>query len=189
MIFRSFTFSVFMVGATLVSAQNLSPASSETVSEISKEEREAEGARLNARRAALEQGYRQDLKECYQKFDVTGCRLAARERHIEANKSLRKEELVYNARERLIAAQEAQQRLQERQEEAQRKAEEALTNLPKQPKQQTDEATKRQNEITQRAQYEQKQREAPAPRHSAAKPTREPDKPPADPLPAPGANK
>jgi predicted ATP-binding protein involved in virulence len=189
MIFRSFTFSVFMVGATLVSAQNLSPASSETVSEISKEEREAEGARLNARRAALEQGYRQDLKECYQKFDVTGCRLAARERHIEANQSLRKEELVYNARERLIAGQEAQQRLQERQEEAQRKVEEALTNLPKQPKQQTDEATKRQNEITQRAQYEQKQREAQERRNSADKRLRERDKPPADPLPAPGANK
>ncbi len=189
MIFRSFTFSVFMVGATLVSAQSLSVASSETVSEISKEEREAEGARLNARRAALEQGYRQDLKECYQKFDVTGCRLAARERHIEANKSLRKEELVYNARERLIAGQEAQQRLQERQEEAQRKVEEALTNLPKQPKQQTDEATKRQNEITQRAQYEQKQREAQERRNSADKRLRERDKPPADPLPAPGANK
>jgi phage-related minor tail protein len=189
MIFRSFIFSVFMLGAALVSAQSLSPASSETVSELGKEERQAEGARLNARRAALEQGYRQDLKECYQKFDVTRCRTLVREKYIEASQSLRKEELVYNARERLVAAQEAQQRLQERQEEAQRKAEEALTNLPKQPKQQTDEATKRQNEITQRAEYEQKQREAQERRSSADKRLRERDKPPADPLPAAGANK
>ena len=189
MIFRCITFTLLMVVLPVASAQSPLPAASEAPLELSQEEREAEGARLNARRAALEQRYQQDLKDCYQKFDVTRCRVSARERRIEANESLRKEELVYNARERRIASQQAQQRLQERQEEAQRKADEALSNPPKQPKQQTDEATKRQNEITQRAQYEQKQREAQERRNSAEKRLRERDKPPADPLPAPGANK
>ena len=189
MTFRSMVFCGLLFAWSAAWAQQPVSGTSETSPELSQEERDAEGASLRARRAALEQSYQQDVKACYQKFDVASCRTAAREKRIAVNEALRKEELRYNARERNIAAQEAQQRLQERQQEAQRKAEEAQNATPKPPKQQTDEATKRQNEISQRDQYEQKQREAQERRQNFEQRLRERDKPPAAPLPLPGAAK
>ena len=182
MIFRSTVFVFFLCALPVVWAQSALSVASELSPEPTQEERDAEGARLRAKRAALE-------KECYQKFDVTSCRMEARNKRIVAHEALRKEELLYNARERRISALEAQQRLQERQQEAHRKAEEAQTASPKPSKQVTDESSKRQNEITQRAQYEQKHREAQERRSSAEQRMRERDKPPAAPLPVPGVSK
>lgn len=105
-------------------AQQSASISTEFSPEPSQQARDAEGERLRAKRAELEQTYQLDVKACYQKFDVTSCRSSAREKRIAAHEALRQEELRYNAQERRIAAQEAQQRLQERQQEAQRKAQE-----------------------------------------------------------------
>ena len=43
----------------------------------SPQERQAEGVRLQTKRAALEQTYQQDMAICYQQFDVTRCRNVA----------------------------------------------------------------------------------------------------------------
>ena len=50
------------------------------------EAREQERARLDAARQQLETQYNEALKQCYQQFDVTSCRLKARDRRIEANR-------------------------------------------------------------------------------------------------------
>lgn len=189
MIFRSTVFVFFLCALPVVWAQSALSVASELSPEPTQEERDAEGARLRAKRAELEKRFQQEVKECYQKFDVTSCRMEARNKRIVAHEALRKEELLYNARERRISALEAQQRLQERQQEAHRKAEEAQAASPKPSKQVTDESSKRQNEITQRAQYEQKHREAQERRTSAEQRMRERDKPPAAPLPVPGVSK
>ena len=54
------------------------------------EAREQERARLDTARQQLETQYNEALKQCYQQFDVTSCRLKARDRRIEANQALRK---------------------------------------------------------------------------------------------------
>lgn len=144
---------------------------------------------LQARRAAIEQTYRQDMAVCYQRFDVVSCRNEAREKRIETSAALRKDELAHNARERQLAAQEAQRRSDEKLRDAQEKAmdtaaREALpqsnTRSPQaQPSQDSSE----------RAAYEKKQREAADRRSSIEKRLRERDKPPAAPLPLPEAAK
>ena len=53
------------------------------------EARQQERIRLDAERQRLEHQYNEDVKACYQMFDVTRCRLAARDRRIEANQVLR----------------------------------------------------------------------------------------------------
>jgi colicin import membrane protein len=146
----------------------------------------AQSEQLQARRAAMEQAYQQDMAVCYQRFDVVSCRNAAREKRIETNAALRKDELAHNASERQRAAQEAQSRADEKQRDAQVKAVEAATrettpNNPPKPQPI--------NDNSQRAAYEQKQREAAERRSSIDKRLRERDKPPAAPLPLPEAAK
>lgn len=158
----------------------------------SPQERQDEGLRLQARRATLEQTYQKDMAVCYQQFDVTRCRNVARDKRIEANAALRKEELSHNARERRMAAEEAQRRVEDKQREAQRKAQEAASNeasVPAQGNRLSDVAAQQRNDNNQRVAYEQKQREAADRRSSLEKRLRERDKPPAAPLPIPEAAK
>jgi hypothetical protein len=146
----------------------------------------AQTEQLQARRAAMEQAYKQDMAVCYQRFDVVSCRNAAREKRIETNAALRKDELAHNALERQRAADEAQRRADEKQRDAQDKAMEASTretNPKTSPKPQPI------NDNSQRAAYEQKQREAAERRSNIDKRLSERDKPPAAPLPLPEAAK
>lgn len=154
------------------------------------EERQAEGQRLSVLRQKLEDTYQQELKACYQNFDVTSCRLQARERRIQANAALRKEELRHNAIERRIQAAEAVQRTQEKNSEA--KAKEAQANRAQAiqaSKDRADANTQKQIEHelqgTKRGEYEQKQREAAQHRADVEKKLRERTKEPAAPLPVP----
>ncbi len=146
----------------------------------------AQSEQLQARRAAMDQAYQQDMAVCYQRFDVVSCRNEAREKRIATNAALRKDELAYNALERQRAADEAQRRADEKQRDAQDKAVQAATRettpniSPKSPSSQ---------DSSQRAAYEQKQREAAERRNNIDKRLRERDKPPATPLPIPEAAK
>lgn len=180
--------------------------------EPSLQERQAQAAQLQARRTALERAYQQDVAQCYQKFDVTSCRNAAREKHIEANAALRQQELAHSARERMLAAQEAQRRTEEKQRDAQNKAQSKALNKALN-KAQSDAQSEAQNKAQsesqegvapssasraardpqaqqredhlQRAAYEQKHREAAQRRERLENRLRERDKPPANPLPMP----
>ena len=160
--------------------------------EPSLEERQAQGAQLQARRAALEKTYQQEVAQCYQRFDVTRCRNAAREKHIEANAALRQEELAHSARERLLAAQEAQRRSEEKKREAQSKAQSKAQEgvVPStESRAVRDPQLQQRQDNQQRAAYEQKQREAAERRERLENRLRERDKPPADPLPMPVSSK
>ena len=155
------------------------------------EARQAEGQRLSALRQKLEDTYQQELKACYQNFDVTSCRIHARERRIQANAALRKEELRYNATERRIQAEEAVQRTEEKTSEA--KTKEAQANRAQAVQASKDRADanaqkQMEHELqgTKRGEYEQKQREAAQRRADVEKKLRERTKEPAAPLPVPG---
>ena len=155
------------------------------------EERQAEGQRLSVLRQQLEDTYQQELKACYQNFDVTSCRIQARERRIQANAALRKEELRYNAMERRIQAAEAVQRTQEKNSEAKAKEDQANRAQAIQArKDRADANAQKQMEHelqgTKRGEYEQKQREAAQHRADVEKKLRERTKEPAAPLPVPG---
>jgi hypothetical protein len=142
-------------------------------------------------RKALEDRYTQDLKLCYQNFDVTSCRLKARDRRIEANAALRKEELRFNASERRIQADEALERTKEKTSES--KLKEAEVQRAQAVQARLDRAdANAQKQIdhelqgTKRGEFEQKQREAAQRRADAEKKMRERTKEPAAPLPVPG---
>jgi hypothetical protein len=153
-------------------------------------ERNEERLRLSGERQTLEDRYKQDMQQCYQKFDVTSCRLKARERRIEANASLRKEELRFNAQERLIHALEARRQLAERNSESeQKKAQADRAAAVAAAKDRADANAQKQLDHalqgTKRGEYEQKQREAAQRREDAAKNMRERKGEPAAPLPVP----
>jgi len=153
--------------------------------------RDAERQRLTVARKALEDRYTQDLKLCYQNFDVTSCRLKARDRRIEANAALRKEELRFNASERRIQADEALERTKEKTSESKLKEAEAQRAQAVQASQDRADANAQKKidhalQGTKRGEYEQKQREAAQHREDAAKKLRERTKEPAAPLPVPG---
>jgi hypothetical protein len=157
----------------------------------SEEERTAERQRLDQKSLQIEEQYKQDMKVCYQKFDVVSCRINARDRRIEAKSALRKEELPFKAMERQIKTEEAKQRLAERQSDAKLKKDEAdraeamaaaHERANANAQKQMDHALKG----TKRGDYEQKQREAEQHREDVAKRLRERNKEPAAPLPVPG---
>jgi hypothetical protein len=157
----------------------------------SEDARSAERTRLTQARQTLEDEYKQAMKLCYQNFDVTSCRLKARDRRIEANAILRQEELRFNAQERQIHAEEARRSLAERNSEAELKkseAERAATiaaakdRADANAQKQIDHALKG----TKRGDYEQKQRDAAQHRADVEKKQRERNKEPAAPLPVPG---
>ena len=170
---------------TVSFAQTQMPASAPSI-----EARQAEGQRLSALRQNLEDTYQQELKACYQNFDVTSCRIQARERRIQANAALRKEELRYNAAERRIQADEAVQRTEEKTSEAKTKEAQAHRAQAIQAgKDRVDANAQKQIEHelqgTKRGEYEQKQREAAQHRADVEKKLRERTKEPAAPLPVP----
>ena len=168
------------------SAASTPPASTPTL-----EERQAEGQRLSALRQQLEDNYQQEFKACYQKFDVTSCRMEARERRIQANAALRKEELRYNDSERRIQAAEAVERTQEKSSEAKLKeaeAQRAQAIQARMDRAQTNAQKQIDHELqgTKRGEFEQKQREAAQRRADVEKKLRERTKEPGAPLPVPG---
>jgi hypothetical protein len=155
------------------------------------EERNEERVRLTLERQQLEDQYRQDMKLCYQNFDVTSCRLKARDRRIEANAALRKEELRFNAQERQIHAEETRRNVAERNSEAeQKRAEAQRAESISAAKVRADANAQKQidHELqgTKRGDYEQKQRDAAQHRADVEKKLRERTKEPAAPLPVPG---
>jgi hypothetical protein len=157
----------------------------------SNEERAAERQRLDQKSQQIEDQYKQDMTQCYQKFDVVSCRLQARDRRIEARAALRKEELPFKAMERHIKTEEAKQKLADRQSEAKLKKDEAdraeaiaaaKDRADANAQKQIDHALKG----TKRGDYEQKQRDAAQHRADVEKKQRERSKEPAAPLPVPG---
>ena len=73
-------------------------------------ERAAQSQQLVARRQQLETDFTQAMTVCYQKFDVTSCRLEARERRLQAQAVLRKDEIAFNTLDRRLRAEEAERR-------------------------------------------------------------------------------
>ena len=160
----------------------------------SEAQRQAQSQQLLERRKQLDEAYKQDMKICYQQFDVTSCRNEARERRIQANAVLRQEELKFNASERQIKAAEAQRRIAEKNADAQRQdpqaqraeaVQQAQDRAERNAQKQIDHA----NKGGSREAFEAKQREAAEHRANLEKKRRERDKPPAAPLPVPGASK
>jgi hypothetical protein len=180
--------------ADSVSAAASSPAvnaSSSASAWPSETERNAERQRLTLARQALDSQYKQDMSLCYQNFDVTSCRLKARDRRIEANSVLRREELRFNAQERQINAEDARRAVAERTSEAEQKnaeAERAATIAAAKDRADANAQKKMEHALqgTKRGEYEQKQREAAQHREDVAKKLRERNKEPAAPLPVPG---
>jgi hypothetical protein len=171
----------------LVTVAPVAPAASSSL----EDQRNAERERLTRERRQLEDNYKQDMRLCYQNFDVTSCRLKARDRRIDANAVLRKEELKFNASERLIQAEEAKRSVAERTSEAERKKSEteraaaiaaSKDRADANAQKQIDHAL----QGTKRGEYEQKQREAAQHRADVEKKQRERTKQPAAPLPVPG---
>ena len=171
----------------LVTVAPVAPAASSSL----EDQRNAERERLTRERRQLEDNYKQDMRLCYQNFDVTSCRLKARDRRIDANAVLRKEELKFNASERLIQAEEAKRSVAERTSEAERKKSEAeRAAAMAASKDRADANAQKQIDHalqgTKRGEYEQKQREAAQHRADVEKKQRERTKQPAAPLPVPG---
>lgn len=156
----------------------------------SEADRHEQREHLTRQRQQLEDQYKQDMKLCYQNFDVTSCRLKVRDRRIEANQVLRKEELKFNASERIIQAEDAKRSIAERNSEAARKdAEAARVAAIAASKERADAHEKKQIDHalqgSKRGDYEQKQREAAERRLDVEKKLRERHKEPAAPLPVP----
>jgi hypothetical protein len=165
-------------------------ASQDTPNFPSQTERNAERTRLSNLRQALEDQFKSDMTQCYQQFDVTSCRSKARERRIEANALLRKDELRFQAQERQIHATETRRNLAERNSEAEQKKSEVerAANMAA-AKERADAHAQKQIDHalqgTKRGEYEQKQREAAQHREDVAKKIRERKGDPAAPLPVP----
>jgi colicin import membrane protein len=156
----------------------------------SEEERNEERSRLSRERQVLEDQYKRDMQQCYQNFDVTSCRLKARNRRIEANAVLRKDELRFNAQERQIHAMDARRNLAERTSEAEQKksdAERAAAIAASKDRADVNAQKQIDHALqgTKRGEFEQKQREAAQRREDAAKKIRERKGEPAAPLPVP----
>ena len=156
----------------------------------SEAQRNEERERLTRQRQQLEDTYKQEMKQCYQNFDVTSCRLKARDRRIEANHILRKEELRFNAMERQIQAEETRRSVAERNSEAeQKKAEAQRAASIAASKEHADANAQKQIDHalqgTKRGDYEQRQREAAQHKADLEKKLRERNKESAAPLPVP----
>ena len=101
----------------------------------SEEARAQERQRLDQKKQQIDDQYKQDMKQCYQQFDVVSCKIKARDHRIEAKAALRKEELPFKVMERQIKTEEAKQRLAERQSEAKLKRMRRIAPRPlQQPK-------------------------------------------------------
>ena len=171
------------VGPSISISQILTDAPTET-------DRNEERARLNLARQTIENQYNHDMRACYQKFDVNSCRIQARDRRIEANALLRKEQLRFNAQERQIHASEVTKNLAERKNDAEQKNSEAQrASASADAKERADANAQKQMDHalrgTRRGEYEQRQREAVQHRADVEKKMRERKGESAAPLPAP----
>jgi len=160
----------------------------------SDEERLAESTRLEKKREEMDAQYQKAMRECYQRFDVIGCQLKARDKRLEVLTVLRKEENKFNALERQIKAFESIQRTaektsDEKQQEAMAQRQESMQaakdrqDRTEQKKQDYDSQGKN------RANYDAKQREAAEHRADTEKRVQERTNAPADPLPSPSRTK
>lgn len=160
----------------------------------SDEERLAESIRLEKKREEMDAQYQKAMRECYQRFDVIGCQLKARDKRLEVLTVLRKEENKFNALERQIKAFESIQRTaektsDEKQQEAMAQRQESMQaakdrqDRTEQKKQDYDSQGKN------RANYDAKQREAAEHRADTEKRVQERTNAPADPLPSPARSK
>lgn len=185
----------FLLALSLFSCLSAWAAETGTVADSmvlfpTEEARQQERARLEGERKKLEDQYQQDLRQCYQQFDVTRCRLDARDRRIEANQVLRKDELRFNALERQIKSEEAKRRVVDRNSESSRKdAEAQRAQAVAAARERADAHAQKQMDHalqgTKRGEYEQKQREATQHRADVEKKLRERTKEPGAPLPVP----
>jgi hypothetical protein len=186
---------LFLLLTFALSAQTFAADETATTDNFpTEEQRQQEREKLTARRQALEDQYKKDMKVCYQRFNVTSCRLEARDRRIEVNNELRKDELRFNAIERKINADESRRSVAERNSEAQRKELEAQRAASiATAKERADANAQKQIDHalqgTKRGEFEQKQREAAQHRADLEKKLSERTKPPAASLPPPGTGK
>jgi colicin import membrane protein len=175
----------------LCMGSNASFAQILSASEIpSDEDRLAESTRLEKKREEMDATYQKAMRECYQRFDVVGCQLKARDKRLEVLSVLRKEENKFNALERQIKAFESIQRTAEKtsdaqqqeaanqREEAQQAAKDRLERT-EQKKQDYDGQGKN------RPNFDAKQREAAEHRADTEKRLQERTNAPANPLPLP----
>jgi hypothetical protein len=184
-------FASLMFSTSLFADEPVSPSALPAPSFLSEQERAIERQRLEQKSHQIEEQYKLDTQDCYQKFDVVNCKIAARERRITAKAALRKEERPFKAMERQIKTEEAKQRLVEKQTEAEMKLKEAeRAESLIVSKEKTDANAQKQIDHalkgTKRGDYEQKQREAAQHRADAEKRLRERGKDAAAPLPVPG---
>ncbi|PIT77763.1 hypothetical protein [Limnohabitans sp. B9-3] len=153
----------------------------------SADERAAMSQQLAARRQQLETDYNQAMTFCYQKFDVTSCRLEARERRLQAHAVLRKEEIAFNTVERRLKAEEAERRLAESNALAREREQTRQTDAADNAKAAADRAAQKQADHAaqgqQREAYDQKQRDAAQRRVDLEQKRRERAKPPSAALP------
>jgi colicin import membrane protein len=175
----------------LLMGSNASLAQILSTSDIpSDEDRLAENMRLEKKREEMDANYQKAMRECYQRFDVVGCQLKARDKRLKVLAVLRKEENKFNALERQIKAFESIQRTAEKtsdvqqqdaanqREEAQQAAKDRLERT-EQKKQDYDGQGKN------RPNFDAKQREAAEHRADTEKRLQERSNAPADPLPSP----
>ncbi|NBW67213.1 MAG: hypothetical protein EBR47_00605 [Betaproteobacteria bacterium] len=177
------------VGSNVSFAQILS------ASEIpSDEDRLAESTRLEKKREEMDANYQKAMRECYQRFDVVGCQLKARDKRLEVLAVLRKEENKFNALERQIKAFESIQRTAEKTSDAQLQEAENQRQDAQQAAKDRQERTEQKkqdyaNQGKNRPNYEAKQREAAEHRADTEKRLQERTNAPADPLPSPVRSK
>lgn len=156
----------------------------------SDEDRLAESLRLEKMRDEMEATYQKAMRDCYQRFDVVGCQLKARDKRLETLVVLRKEENKFNTLERQIKAFESIQRTAEKtsdeqlqdaanqRQEAMQAAKDRLERTEQKKKDYADQGKNRPN-------YDAKQREADQHRADTERRVRERTNAPADPLPSP----
>jgi hypothetical protein len=159
----------------------------------SADERAALSQQLAARRQQLEADYKQAMTFCYQKFDVTSCRLEARERRLLAHAVLRKEEIAFNTLERRLKADEAERSSVENNALVLEREQSRQTDAANNAKAAVDRASQKQANHAaqgqQREAYEQKQRDAAQRRLDLEQKRRERARPPSAALPpVPGAS-
>ena len=164
------------------------PASSNTTPMPNRESVAARGLELKSQREKLEQDYKAQTKQCYQAFNVTDCRIQAREQYTVSHRALRKLEVEQAAQERQIKTQDAQQRLSERDRQNQQRQTDAQQAQGESAERANNLARKQSDHLqghdNKRSQFEDKQRDAQQHREEVQRRTRERDKPRATPLPA-----
>jgi hypothetical protein len=186
-------FATFLFMLCVVS--NVTFAQILSASEIpSDEDRLAESTRLEKKREEMDATYQKAMRECYQRFDVVGCQLKARDKRLEVLAVLRKEENKFNALERQIKAFESIQRTADKTSEAQQQdaanqrqeAQQAAKDRLERTEQKKQDYD---NQGKNRANFDAKQREAAEHRADTEKRLQERTNAPADPLPSPVLSK